>query len=102
MKNTNKWGTVTGEHLEESEDEFVIIADASLRHDIDDKQKYLKFMNCNFLWLFFFFTCCFCLHFFEQWVENQVLVFLWCMIPNSPYLRNPWSESILKSEKFSS
>ncbi|WP_405283239.1 NYN domain-containing protein [Methanobrevibacter sp.] len=31
--------------LEESEDEFVIIADASLRHDIDDKQKYLKLLE---------------------------------------------------------
>ena len=31
--------------LEESEDEFVIIADASLRHDIDDKEKYLKLLE---------------------------------------------------------
>ena len=31
--------------LEESEDEFVIIADASLCHDIDDKQKYLKLLE---------------------------------------------------------
>ena len=31
--------------LEEGEDEFVIIADASLRHDIDDKQKYLKLLE---------------------------------------------------------
>jgi len=31
--------------LEESEDEFVIIADASLRHDIDDKEKFLKLLE---------------------------------------------------------
>jgi hypothetical protein len=31
--------------LEESEDEFVIIADASLRHDIDDKEKYLRLLE---------------------------------------------------------
>ena len=31
--------------LEEGEDEFVIIADASLRHDIDDKEKYLKLLD---------------------------------------------------------
>ena len=31
--------------LEESEDEFVIIADASLRHDIDDKQSFLKLLE---------------------------------------------------------
>jgi Zc3h12a-like Ribonuclease domain. len=31
--------------LEESEDEFVIIADASLRHDIDDKETYLKLLE---------------------------------------------------------
>ena len=31
--------------LEESEDEFVIIADASLRHDIDDKEKFLRLLE---------------------------------------------------------
>ena len=31
--------------LEEGEDEFVIIADASLRHDIDDKEKFLKLLE---------------------------------------------------------
>ncbi|MDO5823076.1 Zc3h12a-like ribonuclease [Methanobrevibacter sp.] len=31
--------------LEEGEDEFVIIADASLRHDIDDKDKFLKLLE---------------------------------------------------------
>ena len=31
--------------LEESEDEFVIIADASLRHDIDDKESFLKLLE---------------------------------------------------------
>ena len=31
--------------LEESEDEFVIIADASLRHDIDDKETYLRLLE---------------------------------------------------------
>ena len=31
--------------LEESEDEFVIIADASLRHDIDEKDKFLKLLE---------------------------------------------------------
>ena len=33
--------------LEESEDEFVIIADASLRHDIDDKDSYLKLLESD-------------------------------------------------------
>ena len=33
--------------LEESEDEFVIIADASLRHDIDDKEKFLKLLESD-------------------------------------------------------
>ena len=33
--------------LEESEDEFVIIADASLRHDIDDKAKFEKLLNSD-------------------------------------------------------
>ncbi len=31
--------------LEESEDEFVIIADASLRHEIDDKESFLKLLE---------------------------------------------------------
>lgn len=31
--------------LEESGDEFVIIADASLRHDIDDKEKFEKLLE---------------------------------------------------------
>ena len=31
--------------LEESEDEFVIIADASLRHDIDDKEKFSQILK---------------------------------------------------------
>ena len=31
--------------LEESEDEFVIIADASLRHEIDDKDAFLKLLE---------------------------------------------------------
>ena len=31
--------------LEESEDEFVIIADASLRHEIDDKERFLKLLE---------------------------------------------------------
>ena len=31
--------------LEEGEDEFVIIADASLRHDIDDKETFLKLLE---------------------------------------------------------
>lgn len=31
--------------LEESEDEFVIIADASLRHEIDDKDSFLKLLE---------------------------------------------------------
>ena len=31
--------------LEESEDESVIIADASLRHDIDDKEKFLNLLE---------------------------------------------------------
>ena len=33
--------------LEESEDEFVIIADASLRHDIDDKEKFEKLLESD-------------------------------------------------------
>ena len=33
--------------LEESEDEFVIIADASLRHDIDDKEKFAKLLESD-------------------------------------------------------
>ena len=33
--------------LEESEDEFVIIADASLRHDIDDKDRFLKLLESD-------------------------------------------------------
>ena len=31
--------------LEEGEDEFVIIADASLRHDIDEKDKFLRLLE---------------------------------------------------------
>lgn len=33
--------------LEESGDEFVIIADASLRHDIDDKVKFEKLLESD-------------------------------------------------------
>ena len=33
--------------LEESEDEFVIIADASLRHEIDDKDRFLKLLESD-------------------------------------------------------
>ena len=33
--------------LEEGEHEFVIIADASLRHDIDDKEKFLKLLESD-------------------------------------------------------
>lgn len=33
--------------LEEGEDEFVIIADASLRHDIDDKETFLKLLESD-------------------------------------------------------
>ena len=33
--------------LEESEDEFVIIADASLRHEIDDKDAFLKLLESD-------------------------------------------------------
>ena len=33
--------------LEESEDEFVIIADASLRHDIDNKEEFVKLLESN-------------------------------------------------------
>ena len=33
--------------LEESGDEFVIIADASLRHEIDDKEKFVKLLESD-------------------------------------------------------
>ena len=33
--------------LEESEDEFVIIADASLRHEIDNKDAFLKLLESD-------------------------------------------------------
>ena len=52
VKNENSEPQITNilaavKALEESGDEFVIIADASLRHDIDDKVKFEKLLESD-------------------------------------------------------